>query len=118
VCYHEPADRKYAAHLRRAAPAMQTAYAAFGEAVFKSEDAAIPRKYRELMAIAVGATTQCPFCIDTHVRAAVELGATAEEVSEAVMVASAIRAGGGVTHGFLAMKIFQDATKPAEPAAV
>ncbi|PUA83095.1 hypothetical protein C7S10_02495 [Nocardioides currus] len=89
---------------------MQAAYAAFGEAVFKSEDAAIPTKYRELIAVAVGATTQCPFCIDSHTRAAVDAGATAEEVSEAVMVAAAIRAGGGVTHGFLAMKVFQDAT--------
>jgi AhpD family alkylhydroperoxidase len=114
MCFHDPSDRKYAAHLRRGAPTMQAAYAAFGEAVFKSEDAEIPVKYRELIAVAVGATTQCPFCIDTHTRAAAEAGATAAEISEAVMVAAAIRAGGGVTHGFLAMKTYQDATKAAE----
>lgn len=116
MCYYEPADRKYAAKLRRAAPVMHAAYAAFSEAVFASKDATIPRKYRELIAIAVGATTQCPFCIESHTRAAIEADASDEEVSEAIMVAAAIRAGGGITHGFLAMKIYEDAARPDKTA--
>ena len=29
-------------------------------------DGAIPKKYKELMAIAVALTTQCPYCIEAH----------------------------------------------------
>ncbi|MDT0436378.1 MULTISPECIES: carboxymuconolactone decarboxylase family protein [Streptomyces] len=116
MCFHDPADRKYAANLRRATPTMQAAYAAFGEAVFKSEDAALPQKVRELIAVAVGTTTQCPFCIDSHTRAAVAAGATPEELAEAVMVSAAIRAGGGITHGFQVMKTQVEEARKAETA--
>lgn len=108
MCFHEPSDRKYAAHLRRAAPEMQQAYAAFGETVFTG-DGQVPQKYRELIAIGVAVTTQCPFCIDSHTKAAVEAGATPEELSETVMVAAALRAGGAVTHGFQVMKTSREA---------
>lgn len=109
MCFHEPTDRKYAAHLRRGAPEMQKAYAALGETVFKGEGQ-VPQKYRELIAIGVAVTTQCPFCIDSHTKAAVEAGATPEELAEAVMVSAALRAGGAVTHGFQVMKTYQEAT--------
>ena len=36
-------------------------------------------------------------------------GATAEELSETVMIASALRAGGSFAHGFMAMKFFEGA---------
>lgn len=108
MCFHGPEDRKYAADLRRAAPDMHAAYAAFGEAVFGAEDAALPKSTRELIAIAVAVTTQCPFCIDGHSKAAVKAGATDEEIAEAVMVATAIRAGGGATHGFQVMKTVRE----------
>lgn len=110
MCFHEPTDRKYAANLRRAAPGMQAAYAALGEAVFKGE-ATVPAKYRELIAIGVAVTTQCPFCIDSHTKAAVEAGATPEELAEAVMVSAALRAGGAVTHGFQVMKTAKEAAE-------
>jgi len=62
-------------------------------------EGAIPVKYKELIAIAVGLTTQCEYCIEVHKKAAIEAGATPEELAEVVHVTSAIRAGGGVTHG-------------------
>ncbi|NKY57330.1 carboxymuconolactone decarboxylase family protein [Nocardia flavorosea] len=112
MCFHDPSDRKYAAHLRRGAPEMMKAYAGLGEAVFKG-DGQIPQKYRELIAIGVATTTQCPFCIDSHTKAAAEAGATAEELAEAVMVAAALRAGGAVTHGFQVMKTAHEAAATA-----
>ena len=62
-------------------------------------DGAIPKKYKELMAIAVGLTTQCAYCIEAHKNAAIKAGATKEELAEVVHVAAAIRAGGALTHG-------------------
>ena len=61
-------------------------------------DGAIPVKYKELIAVAVALTTQCPYCIDIHSGNARKAGATDEEIAEAAMVAAALRAGAAVTH--------------------
>jgi AhpD family alkylhydroperoxidase len=84
------------------APEAWKAFAAFDEAAYKS--GAIPAKYKELMAVAVAVTTQCPYCIEIHQKRARKAGATEEELAEAVLVAAAIRAGGAVTHGTHAME--------------
>jgi len=60
---------------------------------------AIPVKYKELMALAVAFTTQCPYCIDIHSKRAREAGGTDAEIAEAVVVAAALRAGAAITHG-------------------
>jgi AhpD family alkylhydroperoxidase len=65
---------------------------------------AIPVKYKELMALSVAFTTQCPYCIELHAGRAREAGASAQEISEAVVVTAALRAGAAVTHGAHAMK--------------
>ncbi len=65
---------------------------------------AIPAKYKELMALAVAFTTQCPYCIEIHANKAREIGASDQEISEAVLVAAALRAGAAITHGTHAMR--------------
>ena len=65
---------------------------------------AIPAKYKELMAIAVALTTQCPYCIEIHSNKAREAGASDQEISEVVAVAAALRAGAAITHGTHAIK--------------
>lgn len=60
---------------------------------------AIPVKYKELMAVAVALTTQCPYCIQIHSARAREAGATEQEMAELVAVAAALRAGAAMTHG-------------------
>lgn len=62
-------------------------------------EGAIPKKYKELMAIAVALTTQCPYCIEIHRQQAVKAGVTEQELAEVVHVAAALRAGGAITHG-------------------
>jgi AhpD family alkylhydroperoxidase len=54
----------------------------------------------------VACTTQCPYCLDVHTRNAKKAGATREEVAEAALLAAALRAGAAVTHGALAVKLF------------
>jgi AhpD family alkylhydroperoxidase len=55
-------------------------------------------KFKEIIAVAVAHATQCPYCIDVHTKNAVKAGATNEELSEAVMVTSALLAGGAYAH--------------------
>ena len=57
------------------------------------------QKYKELMALAVALTTQCPYCLEIHKKHAVDAGATQEELAETTFVAAALRAGAAVTHG-------------------
>ena len=79
------------------APEAVTAFWAFDKAALA--DGVIPKKYKELMAIAVALTTQCVYCIEAHRQAAVKAGVTEQELAEAVHVAAALRAGAAVTHG-------------------
>jgi alkylhydroperoxidase/carboxymuconolactone decarboxylase family protein YurZ len=52
-----------------------------------------------------------------HTRAAKRAGATREEVSETAMLAAALRAGAAVTHGALAVKLFDQAAAPQAASA-
>jgi AhpD family alkylhydroperoxidase len=62
-------------------------------------EGAIPVKYKELMALAVALTTQCPYCLEVHKAAAIKAGATEQELSEVTFIAVALRAGAALTHG-------------------
>src|SRR5229473_3505766 len=79
------------------APEAFKAFVAFDEAAFK--DGVIPLKYKELMAVAVALTTQCPYCIEIHTKKAKGAGVTDAELAETVLVAAALRAGAALTHG-------------------
>lgn len=106
--YHDSEDLKHLGEFKQLAPAEFSAFVDFDKIVGR-EDGAIPRKYRELIALAVACTTQCPYCLDVHTRAAKRAGATREEVTEASFLAAALRAGAAVTHGALALKLFDQA---------
>lgn len=103
--YHDPSDLKLMRELRNLAPDDFNAWLGLEKTVGR-DNGAIPRKYRELIAIAVSATTQCPYCIESHAKAAQAAGATREEVVEASFIAAALRAGAAATHGAMALKFF------------
>jgi AhpD family alkylhydroperoxidase len=102
-------DRDFLPQLRRSAPAEAEAYANFAKTVMSRADGAIPPKTRELIAIAVALTTQCKLCLESHTAAARKAGATREEVAETTFIAAALRAGAAYTHGFAAMRYFDEA---------
>ena len=84
------------------APAGFKAFVAFDKEAFMGGE--ISLKYKELMAVAVALTTQCPYCIDIHAKRAKQAGATERELAETALVAAAIRAGGAMTHGTHALE--------------
>jgi len=83
------------------APEAMKAFWAFDKAAMAP--GAIPLKYKELMALAVAFTTQCPYCIEIHAKRAREAGASEQELAEVVTLAAALRAGAAITHGAHAM---------------
>ena len=111
--YHDPADMKLLKEMKKLAPAEFDAWVGLDKMV--GRDGAIPRKYRELLAIAVACTTQCPYCLEAHAKGAKAAGASREEIVEASLIAAALRAGGAATHGLMALKFFDAAGAPAAP---
>jgi AhpD family alkylhydroperoxidase len=84
-------------------PEAMKAFWAFDKAAFAP--GAIDTLNKQLMAVAVALTTQCPYCIQVHVRAARSAGATDEMLAETATIAAAMRAGGAITH---ASHLFRD----------
>ena len=78
------------------APDAMKAFWAFDKAAFT--EGAISAQHKQLIALAVAMTTQCPYCIELHTKAARDAGATDAQLAETALVAAAIRAGGAVTH--------------------
>ena len=106
--YHDHADLSLIPELGKLDHTGFAGFVALDKTVGRT-DGAIPQKYRELIAIGVALTTQCPYCIDVHTANAKKAGATREELAETVHIAAALRAGAALTHGLLALKLFDKA---------
>ena len=93
---------------RRAAlaPDAYRAWREFGKQVFK--EGALPQKTKQLIAVAVAHVTQCPYCIQGHTKQAARMGATPEELMEAIWVAAEMRAGGAYAHSLIALDTIDD----------
>jgi AhpD family alkylhydroperoxidase len=72
------------------------AFWAFDKTAFA--EGALTVQQKQLMAVAVALTTQCPYCIELHTKAARDAGASDAQLTETALVAAAIRAGGAITH--------------------
>ena len=103
--YHDAADLRFLKEMGQLAPNEFNAWLNLDKIVGR-DDGAIPRKYRELLALATAFTTQCPYCIEVHTKAAKKAGASKQEITETAMIAAALRAGGAATHGAMALKFF------------
>jgi AhpD family alkylhydroperoxidase len=103
--YHEPDDLKRLKEMAQLAPEEYRAWINF-DGIVARKDGHIPPKYRELIAVAVAMSTQCPYCIQIHTGNAKRAGATREEIVEACLLSAALRAGGAATHTTLALKFY------------
>jgi len=82
-------------------PDIAASLVTFDQQVF--EDGALTSKTKELIAIGAAHITRCPYCIEIHTNKAKELGATEEEIAEAVFVGIAMNAGAAFAHSCIAM---------------
>ena len=98
---YQPMTSEIGEQRKRLAPKQAEAFKAFSRSVFA--EGALPAKTKQLIAVAVAHVTQCPYCIRGHTSAALQQGATAEEIMEAIWVAAEMRAGGAYAHSALAL---------------
>jgi len=62
-------------------------------ALSAAKDGVLPKKTKELIALAIGVSTRCDGCIGFHTEALVKLGVTREEIEETLGMA--VYMGGG-----------------------
>jgi AhpD family alkylhydroperoxidase len=99
--------------LRGGSPDVMKAFGAM--AVAATAPKALDGKTKELIALAISVALRCDDCIGFHARAAVEKGASQEEVLEALGMAIYMGAGPSVMYANHALEAFvQYANKAAE----
>lgn len=84
-------------HLKALSPAIMQAFETFDRAAMAP--GVIPRRYKELIALAVAMAMQCPYSLEVHRANAANAGVTEAEIAEAIFVASAMRASATIAHG-------------------
>jgi len=70
-------------------------------------------KTKQLIAVAVAHVTQCPYCIESHTKAALRHGASQPELMEAIWVAAEMRAGAAYAHSAIALAVMAEREPPA-----
>ena len=113
--YQKPQDLATIPRFAAFAPMEAKAFLAYNHACERN-DGEIPRKFRELISLAVALTTQCAYCLDVHTKAAAKAGATREELAETAMIAAAVRAGGTLGHALMAMRLFEEQSPSGDGA--
>ncbi|MCA1815043.1 MAG: carboxymuconolactone decarboxylase family protein [Acidobacteria bacterium] len=74
-------------------PRMKKVYGAYyKELYYTPERRILDPKIQELISIAASLVAKCEGCLDGHMRKALALGATKEEISETICIAAAINA--------------------------
>ena len=91
-------------NLRGGAPDVMKAFAGIAQAATVSK--ALDAKTKELIALGIAVAVRCDDCIAFHVKAAVEKGATRDEVSETLGMAIYMGAGPSVMYASHALEAF------------
>ncbi len=80
-------------------PRMKKVYGAYyKELYYTPERRVLDPKVQELISLAASLVAKCEGCIDGHMKKALSLGATKEEISETICIAAAINAASVIDH--------------------
>jgi AhpD family alkylhydroperoxidase len=97
--------------LRGDTPDVMKAFSGLAQAALAPK--ALDGKTKELIAIGISVAIRCDDCIGFHVKAAMEQGATREEVIEALGMAIYMGAGPSVMYASHAIEAFEHFNAPA-----
>jgi AhpD family alkylhydroperoxidase len=92
--------------LKEEVPDVIDSYATMQRAVMT--DGALPAKFKELIALAIGASKECDGCIAAHALGAVGQHATEAEVAEAMGVVVLMNGGPGTVWGARALAAYRE----------
>ncbi len=113
--FHDVDVKTVFRRMRELAPDAYRAWLEFDSKAFA--EGALPKKTKELIAVGITQITQCPWCIDAHVKKASAAGATPQEIGETNFVAMAMASGAAWSHGGLALQCLaeHEAAPPRNP---
>jgi AhpD family alkylhydroperoxidase len=96
----------YVAKLRREIPDVMNGFSSMSQAA--SKDNVLSKKTKELIAIALGVAARCDSCIGFHAQTLVKLGATREELLEALGMAIYMGGGPSLMYAADALRAFEE----------
>ncbi len=96
--YYERKDLGHFADVGQFAEPMMKKFWDYYLGVFGG-DSALTKREKALIGLAVAHSKQCPYCIDSFTGTCVEVGATVDQMHEAVHCAAALAAGIDLVHG-------------------
>jgi AhpD family alkylhydroperoxidase len=97
-------------NLRSGAPEVMKAFANIAQSALAPK--ALDRKTKELIAVGISVAVRCDDCIGFHVKAAIEQGASQEEVTEALATAIYMGAGSSVMYATHALDAYAQFASP------
>src|SRR4051794_19876616 len=103
--YYQTEDLAQLNDLSLGAPSLWEKFQDYYAAVF--QDGALSAREKALIGLAVANALQCPYCIDVYTRSSLEQGSNLDQMTEALQVAAALRAGATLAHG-VQMKAIAD----------
>ncbi|CAM2956578.1 alkylhydroperoxidase [Mycobacterium intermedium] len=90
--------------LRKMIPDVYRGFAEMSNGAFAS--GALDKKFKELIALAIGVVAGCDGCIASHAQAAVRAGASRQEAAEAIGVSILMHGGPATIYGARAFDAF------------
>jgi AhpD family alkylhydroperoxidase len=103
--------------LTRGIPETMAGFSALGKGAYA--DKALSRKFKELIALALGVAARCDGCVAYHARKVADLGVTRDEVLETLGVCVQMGGGPSMVYGGDALRAYDAfvAEKQAKSAA-
>ena len=108
--FHDVDVARQFKRMREFAPEPYRSWLEFDKKCF--EAGAIDVKTKELIALGIAHITQCPWCIDAHVKRAEKAGASEQQLAEVIFVAMAMAAGAAWSHGGLMLQCQDETHQP------
>jgi len=103
--YYDPNDLKRFGEIGQDAPELAQKFFDYYKAA--TAEGELTEREKSLIALAVAHTIQCPYCIDAFTQKSLATGSNMTEMTEAVHVAVAIRAGATLIHGLQMKNVAQ-----------
>lgn len=96
--YYNPQDLTNFADMAKGAPELGKKFFDYYGAVM-GPGGKLSAREKALLGLALAHAGQCPYCIESYTKACLAQGITQEEMTEAVHVAAAMKAGMALVHG-------------------
>ncbi len=101
--YFDDEDLARFADLRQHAPELWDRFERYYAAAF--EPGLLSTREKVLIGFAVAQASQCPYCLDSYTRKALEQGLTMQHLGEAMHAAASLKAGITLAHGLVAHNV-------------